>query len=85
MSFQHPVLGAEVAIAETAVADDSLGSFLALLEIATRLARSHAGWLWRERWRREGADKEATPKSGLGAEMTLSVVGAVGEGFSRVV
>lgn len=48
MSFQHPVFGAEVAVAETAVADDALGSFLALLEIATRLARSHAGWLWRE-------------------------------------
>jgi hypothetical protein len=49
VSFQHPVFGAEVAVAETAVTNDALGSFLALLEIATRLARSHAGWLWRER------------------------------------
>lgn len=31
-----------------------------------------------ERGREKSVDKEATPKSGLGAETTLSVVGAVG-------
>jgi len=35
------VLGAEVAGAEAAIADDPLGGFLALLEVATGLARGH--------------------------------------------
>lgn len=43
MSFQHAVLGAEVAGAEAAVTDDTLGGFLALLEVATGLAGSHCG------------------------------------------
>ena len=41
MSFQHAVFGAEVTIAETAVADDALSGLLALLEGASRLARRH--------------------------------------------
>lgn len=47
VGFQHAVLGAEVAVAEAAVADDPLGGFLALLEAATGLARCHGCWdLW---------------------------------------
>lgn len=41
MGFQHTVLGAEVAVAEATVADDTLSGFLALLEIATWLTGSH--------------------------------------------
>jgi hypothetical protein len=48
------VLGAEVAGAKAAVADDALGGFLALLEVATWLAGRHCdlvvnGLVWRER------------------------------------
>lgn len=35
---------AEVATAETAVSNDALSEFLAVLEAAARLARSHVGW-----------------------------------------
>ena len=41
VGFQHAVLGAEVAGAKAAIANDPLGGFLALLEIATGLARGH--------------------------------------------
>lgn len=41
VSFQHSVLGAEVAFAEAAVTDDSLGCLLAFFEVATWLARGH--------------------------------------------
>lgn len=41
MGFEHAVFGAEVTIAETAVADNALGGLLALLEGASRLARRH--------------------------------------------
>ena len=52
MGLEHTVLGAEVAVAEAAVTDNPLGGFLALLEVATGLARCHGcGWLrsWRNR------------------------------------
>lgn len=58
MSFQHAVFGAEVTIAEAAVADDALGGLLALLEGASRLARRHYGGERERRWRRED-DAEA--------------------------
>jgi hypothetical protein len=41
MGLEHAVLRAEVAVAKAAVTDDPLGSFLALLEVATGLSRSH--------------------------------------------
>jgi hypothetical protein len=41
MRFQHAVFGAKVTGAETAVADDALGGFLALLKVATGLAGRH--------------------------------------------
>lgn len=41
VGFQHTVLGAEVAVAEATVTDDTLSGFLALLEIATWLTGSH--------------------------------------------
>lgn len=37
------MLLAEVAIAEAAVSDDALSGLLAVLEVATRLARRHVG------------------------------------------
>ena len=38
-----------MAVAEAAVADDPLGGFLALLEVATGLARRHSALrVWRE-------------------------------------
>lgn len=43
VGLEHSVLGAEVAGAEATVADDALGGFLALLEVATGLARRHVG------------------------------------------
>lgn len=43
VGFQHAVLGAVVAIAEAAVADNALSGFLALLEVAARLAGRHDG------------------------------------------
>jgi hypothetical protein len=39
--FQHAMFRAKVASAEAAVADDALGGFLALLEVATGLAGRH--------------------------------------------
>lgn len=47
--FQHAMFRAEVAVAKAAVADDSLGGLLALLEVASGLAGSHGGQLRRER------------------------------------
>jgi len=41
VGFEHAVLGAEVTMAEAAVADDALCSFLALLETAAWLAGRH--------------------------------------------
>jgi hypothetical protein len=41
VSLQHSVFRAVVSIAKTAVTDDPLCGFLALLEIAARLARRH--------------------------------------------
>lgn len=41
MGLEHAVLRAEVAVAKAAVTDDPLGSFLALLEVATGLSRRH--------------------------------------------
>lgn len=44
VGFQHAMLGAVVAVAEAAVADNALSLFLALLEGASRLARRHDGY-----------------------------------------
>jgi hypothetical protein len=41
MGLEHTVLRTEVAVAKAAVTDDPLGGFLALLEVATGLARRH--------------------------------------------
>lgn len=41
VGLEHAVLRAEVAVAKAAVTDDPLGSFLALLEVATGLSRRH--------------------------------------------
>lgn len=41
MGFQHAVLGTEVAGTEAAITDDALSGFLALLEVASRLAGRH--------------------------------------------
>lgn len=41
VSLEHAMLGAEVAVAKAAVADNALGGFLALLEVATGLTGSH--------------------------------------------
>lgn len=41
MSLQHAMLRAVVTTAEAAVSDDALSGFLALLEVATRLAGRH--------------------------------------------
>lgn len=41
MGLEHAVLGAEMAVAEAAVANDELGGFPALLEVASRLASRH--------------------------------------------
>lgn len=49
VGFEHAVFRAEMSAAEAAVADDALGGFLALLEIAARLADGHC-----EVARREG-------------------------------
>lgn len=57
MGFEHAMLGAEVAVAETAVSDNALGRFLALLETASRLAGRHNGegfGSWVARGRRGG-------------------------------
>lgn len=43
VGLEHTVFLAEVAVAEVAVADDALGGFLAVLEVAARLARRHFG------------------------------------------
>ena len=43
MGFEHAMLGAEVAAAETAVSDNALCGLLALLETASRLAGRHDG------------------------------------------
>lgn len=40
--LQHAMLAAVVAVAETAVADDALGRFLAVLVGAANLLRGHA-------------------------------------------
>jgi hypothetical protein len=42
MGLEHTVLRAEVAVAKAAVTDDPLSGFLALLEVATGLARCHS-------------------------------------------
>lgn len=58
VGFQHAVLGAEVAGAEAAVTDDTLGGFLALLKVATGLAGRHCGWgcwgCWEVEFRERG-------------------------------
>jgi hypothetical protein len=41
MSLQHAMLRAVVTTAEAAVSDDALSGFLALLEVAARLAGRH--------------------------------------------
>lgn len=41
MGLEHAMLGAEVAVAKAAVTDNPLRGFLALLEVATGLARRH--------------------------------------------
>lgn len=43
MRFEHAVLFAKVAIAESAVSDDALGGVFALFEVAARLADRHVG------------------------------------------
>lgn len=43
MSFQHTVFRAVMPTAKAAVPDNPLSGFLAFLEIAARLARSHVG------------------------------------------
>lgn len=48
MGLEHAVLRAKVAVAKAAVTDDPLGGFLALLEVATGLARCHG--CGREEW-----------------------------------
>jgi hypothetical protein len=41
MGLEHTMLRTEVTVAKAAVPDDALGGFLALLEVATGLARCH--------------------------------------------
>jgi hypothetical protein len=41
VGLKHAMLGAKMAVAEAAVADDALGGFLALLEVAAGLTGSH--------------------------------------------
>ena len=43
MGFEHAMLRAEVSVAETAIPNDALSRFLALLGTASGLAGSHGG------------------------------------------
>lgn len=58
VGFQHPVFRAVMPIAEAAVSDNSLSCFLAFLEVATGLARSHVERVVAS----SEADKEVTSK-----------------------